>query len=97
MEKFAFENLDIYQRAVNVVISIRKICKKSKTDFNILNQLKRAALSVALNSAEGSGRFHKRDKSRAFFRDFSFSSEKNSLTDRFKHTILLMRLLSRCE
>ena len=56
MEKFAFENLDIYQRAVDFVISVRKICKKSKTDFDILNQLKRAALSVALNSAEGSGR-----------------------------------------
>ena len=57
MGKFAFENLEIYQRAVDFALEIRKICRDIRADYEILDQLKRAALLISLNLAEGSGRF----------------------------------------
>lgn len=67
MEKYSFENLDIYQRSIDFTLNLRKICKKIKTDFEILDQIKRASLSVSLNLAEGSGRNHKRDKKNFYY------------------------------
>ena len=58
MEKYAFENLDIYQKSIDYVLSIRKLCKETKSDYDILDRLKRAALSISLNIAEGNARFH---------------------------------------
>ena len=67
MEKYAFENLDIYQRAIDFVLTIRKLCNALKSDYDILDQLKRASLSILLNLAEGSGRYHKRDKKNFYY------------------------------
>ena len=67
MEKYTFENLDIYQKSIDYVLSIRNLCKETKSDYDILDQLKRAALSISLNIAEGAGRYHKRDKKNFYF------------------------------
>ena len=64
---FSFEKLDIYQKAINFAIEIRKLCRNIKTDYDILDQLKRAALSVSLNIAEGSGRWHKGEKRNFYY------------------------------
>ena len=64
---FAFEKLDIYQKSIDFVRDIRAFCKKTKTDYDILDQLKRAALSVSLNVAEGSGRWHKGEKKHFYY------------------------------
>ncbi len=65
---FAFENLDVYQRSLNLVEQTENLLEKirGKTGAAIADQLSRAALSVALNIAEGNGRWHKPDK-RNFF------------------------------
>jgi len=67
MEKFAFENLDIYQRSVDFALEIRKLCRDINADYEILDQLRRAALSISLNLTEGSGRYHKRDKMNFYY------------------------------
>ena len=68
MEKFAFENLDVYQMALDWVEKVEDLCNSlsGKVSKTFIDQLSRAALSISLNIAEGNGRWHKADK-RQFF------------------------------
>ena len=60
---FLFENLDVYKMSVIFSCKVNQFCKSSlKREYFLSDQLKRAALSVSLNIAEGSGRWHKREK-----------------------------------
>jgi len=52
---FSFEKLDIYQKSIDFALEVRKLCRNIKSDYDILDQLKRAALSVSLNITEGAG------------------------------------------
>ena len=64
---FMFEKLEVYQRGVafaNKAITISDNAPKG--NYFLADQLKRAALSISLNIAEGNGRFHKRER-RNFF------------------------------
>jgi four helix bundle protein len=64
---FMFENLQVYQRAVDFADRIA-----SKTEsfprgyYFLVDQLNRAALSIATNLAEGNGRFTKPDRKNFF-------------------------------
>ena len=66
--KFAFENLEVYQQALDWVEIIEGLCKRLKREvsYSLLDQISRASLSIPLNIAEGNGRWHKGDK-RQFF------------------------------
>lgn len=68
MEKFAFENLEVYQMALNWVEQVEDLCKALSGNISktFIDQLSRASLSIPLNIAEGNGRWHKADK-RQFF------------------------------
>lgn len=68
MGKFAFENLEVYQRALSWVETIETLCEslKGKVSYTLIDQLSRASMSIPLNIAEGNGRWHKKDK-RQFF------------------------------
>jgi len=61
MRRFNFENLDVYQEAVEFAVRIYLITKNfPKAEwFGIVSQLRRAALSIPSNIAEGSSRTKK--------------------------------------
>jgi four helix bundle protein len=63
---FDFEKLEVYKKAKIFNADIRKFIKATKLDNTTNDQLRRAAFSVVLNLAEGSGRFSKPDR-RNFF------------------------------
>ena len=63
---FDFEKLDVYQKAKAFNGEIRLFIKHSKLDPTSKDQLRRAAFSIVLNIAEGSGRFSSADR-RNFF------------------------------
>ncbi|EKE22236.1 MAG: S23 ribosomal protein [uncultured bacterium] len=56
-----FEKLNVYQRSLNIVDNIYEITKEYPKDemFLLVNQFRRASVSIVLNIAEGSGRSKK--------------------------------------
>ncbi|MCB2184743.1 MAG: four helix bundle protein [Desulfobulbaceae bacterium] len=64
MARFGFEDLDVWQRAVSfaemVIVSSDKWQTKGK-HYRLLEQLESAVTSVAMNIAEGKGRFSKKE------------------------------------
>ncbi len=56
-EHFDFENLKVYQRALEYVDLVYEMTKNfPKTEvFSLTDQFKRASISICLNIAEGSG------------------------------------------
>jgi four helix bundle protein len=63
---FDFQNLEVYKKAKIFHIDCKKIITTYKLESYTNNQLGRASLSVALNIAEGAGKFSKPDR-RNFF------------------------------
>ena len=56
---FDFEKLDVYKKAKVFNSSIRELIRNKKLDSTTRDQLRRAAFSIVLNLAEGSGRLTK--------------------------------------
>lgn len=63
---FDFQKLDVYQKSKRFYIDAKEIIHTTKLDNYIKDQLSRAAFSVALNIAEGSGKFSKADRRNYF-------------------------------
>ncbi len=64
---FMFENLEVYQKSVDLTEKIINLTEEFPKGYYFLtDQLNRASLSIATNIAEGNGRFTKRDR-RNFF------------------------------
>ena len=60
---FLFEKLDVYQKAVELAERVETLCETvSRGNFHLTDQFRRAVLSISLNIAEGSGRWHRGDK-----------------------------------
>ena len=63
-EKFNFENLEVWQKAVEFaqgVLNLTESINSHQKHFRIIEQLESASTSVALNIAEGHGRYSKRE------------------------------------
>lgn len=64
---FVFEKLDVYQRSVDFADEVIALTNTFPSrEVVMANQLKRAAISITLNIAEGCGRWHQADKKRFF-------------------------------
>ena len=64
---FMFENLQVYQKAVDFADRTAALTETFPRGYYFLvDQINRAALSIAINLAEGNGRFTKPDR-RNFF------------------------------
>ena len=64
MENFKFEELEIWQRAVefaDLVIETVESLETPRNHFRLIEQLEAAATSVAMNIAEGKGRYSKKE------------------------------------
>ena len=73
VDKFYFEDLEVYRRSLQLAIIICKIASRFSFKFSrIRDQLIGAAISVPLNIAEGSGR--KSIKERSNFYKISITS-----------------------
>ena len=61
--KFKYEELEIWQLAIELIRAVYGVLKKFPADekYDLISQGKRAAVSIALNIAEGSGRHTDRD------------------------------------
>ena len=63
MTIFDFEKLEVWQDAKKLVKEIYLLtnCFPKSEQFGIISQLRKSALSVSLNIAEGKGRYHKKE------------------------------------
>ncbi|HEX7845638.1 MAG TPA: four helix bundle protein [Chitinophagaceae bacterium] len=68
MLQLAHKNLEVYKIALDFVKEIYSITKTypREEQFVLVTQLRRAAVSVCSNLAEGSARFSKREKKRFY-------------------------------
>jgi len=63
---FDFQKLDIYKKSKTFYIDCKNILSETKLENYVKDQLSRAAFSVPLNIAEGSGKFSKADRKNYF-------------------------------
>ena len=62
-----FENLQVYQKAVDLADRVAVLAEGfPRGYYYLVDQLNRAALSIATNLAEGNGRFTKADRKNFF-------------------------------
>jgi four helix bundle protein len=66
---FMFEKLEVYQRAVCLSESITRRTQNfpRRGYYHLVDQLRRASLSISLNIAEGNGRWHPKDRKNFFW------------------------------
>src|SRR5262245_8635343 len=71
---YPFEKLEVWQLSRKLVLKIYLVTKKFPADekFGLVNQMRRAAISVSSNLAEGSSRTTPKDQ--AYFYSLSYSS-----------------------
>jgi four helix bundle protein len=65
---FIFEKLVVYQESVNFAEEIGGLTERfPRGSYDLSDQINRAATSIALNIAEGNGRYHKNDRNQFFY------------------------------
>ena len=71
---FAYEKLDVWQMAKSLIIKVYKLTRyfPDSEKFGLVSQVSRAAISVASNLAEGSGRMSYKEQ--AYFTQLAYSS-----------------------
>ncbi len=62
--KFGYENLEVWQKAIDwasEIISLIDVLETNRKHFRLIEQLESACSSVAMNIAEGKGRYSKKE------------------------------------
>ena len=72
--RFSFEKLEVWQMARKLAISIYRVTARYPPEekYSLVSQMRRAALSVCANLAEGSSRYTAKDQ--AHFTTIAYSS-----------------------
>ncbi len=88
MFQYSFEKLDVWQKAIELCVSIYKLTGSlpDNEKFGLISQIRRSAISIPANLAEGSGRFSNKDRIR--FYEISYSS----LMELLNYLILIKEL-----
>jgi four helix bundle protein len=63
---FSHEKLNVYQRALEFIEFANQLISSNPTRLNVSDQLDRAATSIPLNIAEGTGKYTSKDKCRYY-------------------------------
>ena len=64
MKKFAYEDLDVWNRAVDFAVKVVELVEMLDTErkhYRLLEQIEAASTSVSMNLAEGKGRFSQKE------------------------------------
>jgi four helix bundle protein len=89
---FLFEDLDVYQRAVEFAERVVRVCRGfPKGNSDLASQFRRAAISISCNIAEGNGRWHPRERFNFFMIARGSASECVPLLDLSKRLGLIGR------
>ena len=74
MKIFSFEKLTVWQKSRALAVKVYKATKSYPTDerFGLVSQMRRSAVSISSNIAEGTGRHSSKDKAR--FSEIAFGS-----------------------
>lgn len=74
MYQYYFEKLDVFQRTQGLVAEIYKMTQSfpDEEEYSMVNQIRRASISILTNIAEGSSMLTKKDQ--AHFTALSYSS-----------------------
>ena len=83
MKYNSFEEMVVWQKAMDLAVRIFKLTEKlpRKEDYGLTSQIRRAALSVPGNIAEGFGRKHTEDKLNFYY------DSRGSLAETKNHLI----------
>lgn len=84
----SFEDLQVWQLAVSLATNIYKLTIDFPKDekYGIIDQLKRAVISISANIAEGFGRFHYKDSVKFLY------NARGSLLEVRSHLLVAERL-----
>lgn len=74
MYQYYFEKLDVYQRSKGLALEVYKLTQSfpDEEKYSMVNQIRRASISILANIAEGNSRLTKKDQ--AHFTTLSYSS-----------------------
>ena len=83
MEEFYYRKLEVYQRAKALSHAVCKLIKTFPVEerYGLCDQLRRAAMSIPINIAEGFGRFSAKEK--AHFIQIAFGSLNEVMCELF--------------
>ncbi|HCJ65802.1 MAG TPA: four helix bundle protein, partial [Elusimicrobia bacterium] len=79
----SFEEMPVWQKAMQLAVKIFKLTDKlpRKEDYGLTSQIRRSALSISGNLAEGFGRKHTKDKLNFYY------DSRGSLAETKSHLI----------
>ncbi|MEP6950977.1 MAG: four helix bundle protein [Ginsengibacter sp.] len=77
MYSYSFEKLEVWKLAKDLCVYIYRLTAKfpSEEKFGMVSQMRRASVSIASNTAEGSSRMSKKDQSHFYTIAFSSTIE----------------------